>query len=141
MFQSQSMFQPQSPHSRRFTFSTLRTRMGREDGISLVIALGMLVVLAALSTSAMAFIRSNQHNAVLSQADLQARTNAEAGLHAAYSLLSRQSTTGGTPSAPTLLGCAASTVSTGASDCSSPQPLCMPVAGTCAAGAAKNDGT
>ena len=121
--------------------STLRARLRGEDGISLVIALGVLVVLAALSTSAMAFIRSNQHNAVLSQADLQARTTAEAGLNAAYSLLSRESATGGNPSTPSLLGCAASTTSIGASDCSSPQPLCMAVAGACVAGSSQSQGT
>jgi Tfp pilus assembly protein PilX len=135
------MLQPQSPYSRYPTLSTLRARLGREDGISLVVALGVLVVLTALSTSAMAFTRSNQHNAVLSQADLQARTTAEAGLNAAYSLLSRESATGGNPSTPSLLGCAASTTSIGASDCSSPQPLCMAVAGACVAGSAKSQGT
>lgn len=106
-----------------------------------MVALGVLVVLAALSASAMAFTRSNQHNAVLSQADLQARTTAEAGLNAAYSLLSRQSATGGNPSTPSLLGCVASTTSIGASDCSSPQPLCMADAGACVAGSAKSQGT
>jgi Tfp pilus assembly protein PilX len=135
------MFQPQPPHSRHPTLSTLRARLGREDGISLVIALGVLVVLTALSTSAMAFTRSNQHNAVLNQADLQARTTAEAGLNGVYSLLSRQSATGGNPSTPSLLGCAASTTLIGASDCSSPQPLCIPVAGACTPGVAKSQGT
>jgi Tfp pilus assembly protein PilX len=134
------MSEPESLHNHS-TLTTLRARLGREDGISLVIALGVLVVLAALSTSAMAFTRSNQHNAVLSQADLQARTTAESGLNAAYSLLSRESATGGNPSTPSLLGCAASTTSIGASDCSSPQPLCMAVAGACVAGSAKSQGT
>src|SRR5246127_1130018 len=95
------------PHSLRREPSPLWSRLRAEDGISLVIALGVLVVLTVLSTAAMAYTRSNQHNAVLSQSDLQAKLYAESGLHAAYSLLARQSSTGGAPSSPTLLGCAA----------------------------------
>lgn len=117
------------------------TQLRREDGIALVMALGVLVVMAIVTASALAFTTSGQHSAGVSQADLQAKTYAESGLNGVHSLLTRQSTTGGTPSAPTLLGCAASTTLVGASDCSTPQPLCVSVAAACQTGLANAPGT
>ena len=116
-------------------------RLGADDGIALVMALGILVVTSILATSAMGFAASGQHHAVMEQADLQARSYAEAGLNSAYSLLTQQSTTGGTPSAPNMLGCAASTTIVGGSDCSTPRPLCVPVANACQAGVQATAGT
>ncbi len=116
-------------------------RLRAEDGFALVVALGVLVVVSILATSATAFTGSGQHHAVLEQADLQARASAEAGLNAAYSFLGQQSTSGGKLSAPSMLGCAASTTLVGASDCSSPQPLCVPVAAACQTGVTNTVGT
>ncbi len=104
-------------------------------------ALGMMVALAVVTASSLGFTSAGQHAAVMSQADLQARAYAESGLHGAYSLLTQQSTGGGTPSGPTLLGCAASASIVGGSDCSTPQAMCVGVAAICQTGVTGTNGT
>jgi Tfp pilus assembly protein PilX len=112
-------------------------RLRREDGVALVVALGLTVFLSLLVFGMTSYVTSNQHNATTSSADALARSYAEAALNTAYSRIQYANTqasisSGVSPSSPTLLGCAAGT--NGASDCGSPSPLCLSFTGTCPTG-------
>jgi Tfp pilus assembly protein PilX len=119
----------------------MRERMRNEEGIALVMALGIMVVLIIFVASMIAYTTAGQRAATLGSADLQARQYAEAGLNSAYSLIvSANTVTGGNPTAANLLGCngvggAADT--TGPSNCGSPVPkvICLTKT-TCTAGTA-----
>jgi Tfp pilus assembly protein PilX len=119
----------------------MRERLRNEDGIALVMALGITVVLIIFVASMIAYTTSGQRGATLGSADLQARQYAEAGLNSAYSLIiSANTVSGGNPTAANLIGCngvggAADT--TGPSNCASPVPkvICLTKT-TCTAGTA-----
>jgi Tfp pilus assembly protein PilX len=114
-------------------------RLLREDGIALVMALGITVVLIIFVASMISYTSSNSRASTKSSGDLMAKQYADAGLNAAYSIIVNQNvTTGGNPSAANLLGCngvtgAADT--TGPSNCTTPSPkvICITTSG-CAVG-------
>jgi Tfp pilus assembly protein PilX len=81
-------------------------RLRQEDGIALVMALSVTVVLIIFVASMISYTSSNSRAAVKSSADLTAKQYAEAGLNGAYSILQNQTVVaGGNPSAANLLGC------------------------------------
>jgi Tfp pilus assembly protein PilX len=81
-------------------------RLLREDGIALVMALGIRVVLIIFVASMISYTSANARSAQLSSADLTARQYADAGLNTAYSILQNQTVvSGGNPAAANLLGC------------------------------------
>jgi Tfp pilus assembly protein PilX len=114
-------------------------RLRQEDGIALVMALSITVVLIIFVASMISYTSSNSRAAVKSSADLTAKQYAEAGLNGAYSILQNQTVvSGGNPAAANLLGCngaggAASTA--GPSDCSvlSAKVVCV-TAASCSLG-------
>ena len=119
----------------------MRERLRNENGIALVMALGMMVVLIIFVASMIAYTTSGQRGATLSSADLQARQYAEAGLNSAYSLIVNQnSVSGGAPTAANLLGCngaSGAADTTGPSNCASPSPKVICIAeAACTAGTA-----
>ena len=119
----------------------MRERLRNEDGIALVMALGITVVLIIFVASMISYTTAGQRGASLGSADLQARQYAEAGLNSAYSLLVNQnSVSGGTPTAANLLGCAGATGASdpnGPSNCASPSPKVICLATTsCTSGSA-----
>ena len=84
----------------------MRKRLLNEDGIALVMALGITVVLIIFVASMIGYTTSNSRASQVSTADLLARQYAEAGLNTAYSIMENQTvTTGGNPAAANLLGC------------------------------------
>ena len=105
----------------------MRERLRNEDGIALVMALGITVVLIIFVTSMITYTTSSQRGANQSSADLQARTYAEGGLNTAYSIIVSANTSGTDPTSPSLLGCSGSTAP---SDCSNPTPkvVCLTTA-------------
>jgi Tfp pilus assembly protein PilX len=110
-------------------------RLHDETGIALVMALAFTVALSALVFGMTTYVTSNQKSATNSGDDQLARQYAEAALNVAYSRIKYAlNTTGMNPASPTLLGCGASNAGTGASDCSSPAPLCVGFTGTCPSG-------
>jgi Tfp pilus assembly protein PilX len=119
----------------------MRERLRNEDGIALVIALGMTVVLVIFVASMITYTTSGQRGANLSAADLQARQYAEAGLNTAYSMIVNQNmTTGGNPAAANLLGCDGfygPTDKSGPSNCTTPSPKVVCLTSTsCTSGSA-----
>jgi Tfp pilus assembly protein PilX len=116
-------------------------RIRDEEGIALVMALGITVVLIIFVASMISFTSSNGRSARISAADVQALQYAEAGLNTAYSILQNQTVvSGGNPAAANLLGCngvSAAAPTSGPSDCSAPSPkvVCVTTTG-CAAGSA-----
>ena len=110
-------------------------RLRQEDGIALVMALGITVVLIIFVASMIDYTSSNSRAARLSSSDLMALQYADAGLNAAYSIIVNQNvTSGGNPSAANLLGCngaggAADT--TGPSNCATPtaKVICVTTSG------------
>jgi Tfp pilus assembly protein PilX len=119
----------------------MRERLRNEDGIALVMALGITVVLIIFVASMIAYTTSGQRGATLGSADLQARQYAEAGLNSAYSfIISANTVSGGNPTAANLLGCngvGGAADATGPSNCSSPVPkvICLTKT-TCTTGTA-----
>src|SRR2546427_8156224 len=99
-------------------------RLRQEEGIALVMALGITVVLIIFVASMIGYTSSSSRAARLSSSALMAQQYADAGLNAAYSIVVNQMvTSGGNPSAANLLGCdgaggAADT--NGPSNCASP---------------------
>ena len=114
-------------------------RLRQEDGIALVMALGITVVLIIFVASMIDYTSSNSRAARLSSSQLTALQYADAGLNTAYSIIVNQNvTSGGNPSAANLLGCngvggAADT--TGPSNCTTPtsKVVCVTTSG-CASG-------
>jgi len=114
----------------------MRRRLKDESGIALVVALGMVIVLAILVASMISYVTSNQRSAELSSSQIQAAHYAEGGLNGAVSILNQVNTNYINAAAPNLLGCAVGTASPGVSDCSSPtqRSFCFTVATGCTAG-------
>jgi Tfp pilus assembly protein PilX len=116
-------------------------RLRQEDGIALVMALGITVVLVIFVASMISFTSSSQRAARLSSGSVQALQYAESGLNAGYSKIVNQNTiTGGNPTAANLLGCNGVTGSTdtnGPSNCATPAADVVCLTGTtCSSGAA-----
>jgi len=114
-------------------------RLRQEDGIALVMALGITVVLIIFVASMISYTSSNSRAARLSANDLIALQYADAGLNAAYSIVVNQNvTSGGNPSAANLLGCngaSGAADTTGPSNCTTPAPMVVCVAASgCASG-------
>ena len=116
----------------------MRGRLRQEEGIALVMALGITVVLIIFVASMISYTSSNSRASTLSSADLMAHQYADAGLNTAYSILQNQTVvSNGNPSAANLLGCSGATGPTdtnGPSDCSSPTAkiVCVAAASGCA---------
>lgn len=110
-------------------------RLRREDGIALVMALGITVVLIIFVASMISYTSANSRASTKSAGDLMAKQYADAGLNAAYSILENQTVTaGGNPAAANLLGCngvAGATSTIGPSDCTTPTPkvICVTTSG------------
>jgi len=97
-----------------------------ERGFALVLALGVMIVLAIVVTAVIDYTSSNSRSTAFDQAKQSATQYAEAGMSAAYSILNYKNTTGANPAAANLLGCAGvggATDATGPSNCASPAPL------------------
>lgn len=76
--------------------TAVTTRLAREDGIALVVALGMSMVLGISGTTAIVYSTNNQTSSARSKANLAAHSLSEAGLAHAYSTLFNS----GTPTMP-----------------------------------------
>ena len=117
-------------------------RLRQEEGIALIMALGITVVLVIFVSAMITFTSSSGRAAQLSASDVSARQFADAGLNSAYSMVQYQLTvSGGNPSAANLLGCNGATGASdqnGPSNCSAPTPkvVCITAASGCAAGSA-----
>jgi Tfp pilus assembly protein PilX len=115
-------------------------RLRNEDGIALVMALGITVVLIIFVAAMITFTSAGGRAAQLSAGDVQSRQYADAGLNTAYSILDSQLTvSGGNPAAANLLGCSGATGASdtnGPSDCTSPVPkvICVTASSGCTAG-------
>ena len=68
-------------------FAALRRRLAREDGIALVLALGVTTVLGITGATTIAYATTNAGSSARSKADKSAQALAEAGLNYAYSTL------------------------------------------------------
>ena len=101
-------------------------RLRQEDGIALVMALGITVVLIIFVASMIDYTSSNSRAATKSSGDLMAKQYADAGLNTAYSIIVNQNvTSGGNPAAANLLGCNGAT---GAADTNGPSNCTTPSA-------------
>jgi hypothetical protein len=92
----------------------LRNRLrlvGREDGITLLIALGTLTVLTTVGATATYYASTNSRTASYSKAKEASFQLAEAGIHEALAVLGNQPTND--PTNPTLLSARTTTYSTG----------------------------
>lgn len=120
----------------------MREQLLEEDGIALVMALGITVVLIIFVAAMITFTSSGGRAAQLSAGDVQARQYADAGLNTAYSILENQlAVSGGNPAAANLLGCNGATGPTdtsGPSNCATPSPtvICVTASSGCSAGTA-----
>ncbi|MEA2351480.1 MAG: hypothetical protein QOG86_2421, partial [Thermoleophilaceae bacterium] len=111
----------------------MRRLLREEDGIALVVALGITIVLGILVASMISYTTSGQRSAQLGAANIQAAHYAESALDAAYSVIVKEnSTIGGNPTKAWLLGCAGATAANdpnGPSNCTgsslNPQLLCI----------------
>jgi Tfp pilus assembly protein PilX len=119
-----------------------RDRLRQEDGIALVMALGITVVLIIFVASMIDYTSSNSRAARLSSSQLTALQYADAGLNAAYSIIVNQkATVGGNPAAANMLGCngvAGAADVNGPSNCTTPAPkiICVAAAAGCVLGTA-----
>src|SRR5579864_4367259 len=98
----------------------LRSRLRPEDGIALVMALGITVVLIIFVASMITYTTSGQRSANRSSAGLQARTYAEGGLDTAYSIIWNTNANGADPTQAGLIGTPAS-----------PKTVCLATGQTC----------
>jgi Tfp pilus assembly protein PilX len=118
-----------------------RARLEQEDGIALVMALGITVVLIIFVASMIDYTSSNSRAARLSSSQLTALQYADAGLNTAYSIIVNQKVTAlGNPAAANLLGCSGVggvADATGPSNCAAPTAKVVCVAATaCTSGSA-----
>jgi Tfp pilus assembly protein PilX len=111
----------------------MRRRLEQEDGIALVMALGMMLVLSIMVFAMISYTTSGQRSAKLSSSNVMSTHYAEAGTNAAYSMISTENNVvGGNPTAANVLGC---TGATGPSDCTNPTPKVFCLTSTsCTAG-------
>jgi|tagenome__1003787_1003787.scaffolds.fasta_scaffold20955339_2 hypothetical protein len=113
-----------------------------ESGIALLLALGILIVLAIVVTAGITYTTSNTRASGKSTARIQARQYAETALNQGMSILTQQIAVGGNPTAANLLGCAGAngttSDTTAPSVCSTPttKKICFVRGSTCSAGAA-----
>jgi Tfp pilus assembly protein PilX len=119
----------------------MRARLQQQDGIALVMALSMTVVLSIMVFAMISYTTSGQRSSQLSSATVMATHYAEAGTNAAYSVLSTQNNVNnGNPTAANLLGCSGAAGPSdvnGPSNCTSPTPKVYCLTGTtCTAGSA-----
>src|ERR1700758_5066399 len=109
----------------------------REDGIALVVALGVLLVLTVTTVTAVTMATGSQSTTDLSSAGQTAYENAEGGINNAEAMLNYDITNNIDPSTPTIFGCG--TGASGASDCTTTTPtkttFCLTTT-TCTAGTA-----
>jgi Tfp pilus assembly protein PilX len=119
-----------------------RLRLTAEDGIALVMALGITLVLGILVFAMISYTTAGQRSAQASAGNVLAGQYAESGLGTAYSVIYNQTAvSGGNPAAANLLACNGVT---GASDVNGPSncstlttagmKLVCIAASTCAAG-------
>jgi Tfp pilus assembly protein PilX len=118
-----------------------RRLCGDERGIALVLALGILIVLAIVVAAGISYTTANTRATASSGGRLTARSAAESSVNTVVGILDQQLVSGADPSAANLLGCAGATGPNdpnGPSNCSSPTPklLCQNGSSTCTAGAA-----
>jgi Tfp pilus assembly protein PilX len=118
-----------------------RARLQQEDGIALVMALGITVVLIIFVASMIDYTSSNSRASRLSSSQLTALQYADAGLNTAYSIIVNQKVTAlGNPAAANLLGCSGvggAADPTGPSNCAAPTAKIVCVAATaCTSGSA-----
>lgn len=110
----------------------MRRLLRQEDGIALLMALGLCVVFAISVVGIVQYTTSNGHASNRSASSTAARSYAEAAINEAYSMIVAANHSGAVPSStsPNLLGCSGSS---GASDCSnvSTNLICVPFTGTC----------
>jgi Tfp pilus assembly protein PilX len=98
--------------ARRPPMNRLRLQLfGRQDGMALLTALGALLVLGIISTTAMYYASANTRSAGVSKASGTAFQLAEAGLHEALAVLINQPTND--PTNPALLSTRTSPYTTG----------------------------
>jgi Tfp pilus assembly protein PilX len=111
----------------------MRKRLEQENGIALVMALGMMLVLSIMVFAMISYTTSGQRSANLSSSSVMSTHYAEAGTNAAYSMISTENNVvGGNPTAANVLGC---TGTTGPSDCTNPTPKVFCLTSTsCTAG-------
>jgi hypothetical protein len=119
--------------------SSIAHRLGDERGIALIMAIGVLLVMAIAVASMTGFTTLNRRSAQTSNDRLGAQQYAESGMNAAYNVLSWTLSSGQNASAANLLGCAGATGpadSNGPSNCAAPTPkvFCVTGAPTCAVG-------
>src|SRR4051812_16890410 len=88
-----------------------------ERGIALPLALLTLLVMSIVVAGTIDFSTANSRNASLEVERVTGRTYAETGMQAVFSLITKQNTSGGNPSAANLLGCGGAT---GPSDTNGP---------------------
>jgi Tfp pilus assembly protein PilX len=110
-----------------------------ERGQSLVMALGILVVLAITVGATASYTASNTRSAAMSDGRLAARTYSESSVNDAIAVLAQRIRAGLDPSAANVLGCAGATGATdtnGPSNCTTPAPLlfCLNGSTNCLAG-------
>lgn len=114
-------------------------RLRQEDGIALVMALGITIVLSIMVFAMISYTTSSQRSSQLSSGGVMATHYAEAGTNGAYSVLvSQNNIAGGNPTAANSFGCSGATGPTdtnGPSNCTSPTPkvFCL-TSTTCTAG-------
>jgi Tfp pilus assembly protein PilX len=85
------------------TISALRKRLLEEEGIALVMALGITVVLIIFVASMISYTSESSRNSNLSRSRVTAQSIAEGGISAAASIINKASNA----SDPTILGCSA----------------------------------
>ncbi len=101
-------------------------RLQQEDGIALVLALGITSVLIIFVASMIDYTTSNSRAVRLSSSNLTAMQYADAGLNTAYSILVNQKViAGGNPTAANILGCSGVG---GAADTNGPSNCATPIA-------------
>lgn len=106
--------------------TVLRRLRSDEEGISLLMALGILVVLTIATVAMIQYTSSNLRSSRQSQVRLEGWNVAEAGLNSAATILFDSSANA---TDPTLLGCAAG--AGGSSDCTNPALKCAAVTAQC----------
>jgi Tfp pilus assembly protein PilX len=120
----------------------VRRLLRQEDGIALLMALGIMLVLTISTIATVSYTTSGQTAARQSAGSVRAQQYAESGLNVAYSTINYQlAVTNGNPSRANLLGCNGLTGANdinGPSNCTTPTPMLVCFTTSCTAG---NDGS
>jgi Tfp pilus assembly protein PilX len=120
----------------------VRRLLRQEDGIALLMALGIMLVLTISTIATVSYTTSGQTAARQSAGSVRAQQYAESGLNVAYSTINYQlAITNGNPSRANLLGCNGLTGANdinGPSNCTTPTPMLVCFTTSCTAG---NDGS